>query len=233
MDNLEKRDTLSIISHELRTSLIADKWVLKMLFDGDLGSVNEKQKVFLERALKNNEKMIELITELVETGHSNTNINLSFEEINLSQIAQETLGEFEAEAQKRNITLIDKTKETGVVFIEANKNKIHSAIQELINNALKYTEKGSVSLEITSLPHGSAVISVQDTGIGIPEHEQKKICEKFFRGEEARKKEEIGSGLGLFAVRKIAEKHGGTFSFISKIGQGSTFRIEIPIKHSR
>ena len=230
MDNLEKRDTLSMISHELRTSLIADKWVLIMLFDGDLGTINDQQKIFLEKALKNNDKMIELITELVEAGHSTEPTILSFESTNLTELGKETLKEFEAEAKKRNLSLT-YTGEASDIFAEVNKNKIHSALQELINNALKYTERGNVGLAITQTPHGTIRIEVKDTGMGIGEHEQKKIFEKFYRGESARKKEEIGSGLGLFAVKKIAEKHKGTISFTSEIGKGSTFVLEIPHKH--
>lgn len=229
MDNLEKRDTLSIISHELRTSLIADKWVLKMLFDGDLGPISEQQKLFLEKALKNNDKMIELITELVEAGHSTISIPLSFEQTNLTVLGKEVLQDFEAEAKKRNLSLVLSSKEE--IWGEVNKNKIHSALQELINNALKYTERGGVELSITKTDHGTIQISIKDSGIGIPQEETKQVFEKFYRGTSARKKEEIGSGLGLFAVQKIAEKHGGKISFISEVGKGSTFILEIPEKH--
>jgi len=231
MNNLEKRDTLSMISHELRTSLIADKWVLKMILDGDLGPVTEQQKIFLEKALKNNDKMVELITELVEAGHTESSTQLSFEEININESIKEVLRDFEAEAKKRNIVLLFREEQENQIKVEANKNKIHSALQELINNALKYTEKGSVTIRVSTSLHGTVMIRVEDTGIGIPEHEHQKICEKFFRGEAAKKKEEIGSGLGLFAVQKIAEKHGGKLFFTSELGKGSIFTFEIPLKH--
>lgn len=228
MDNLEKRDTLSIISHELRTSLIADKWVLKMLFDGDLGPVSEQQKIFLEKALKNNDKMIELITELVEAGHSQVSTPLSFEQTNLTELGKEVLKDFEAEAKKKNIALEYSGPITGNVFAEVNKIKIHSALQELINNGLKYTDRGHVKLSINESLHGTVLLVVEDTGMGMSESDQKKIFEKFWRGEEAKKKQEIGSGLGLFAVQKIAEKHKGKISCISKQGVGSTFTLELP-----
>ncbi len=231
MDNLEKRDTLSMISHELRTSLVADKWVLKMLLDGDLGPVTDQQKIFLEKALKNNDKMVELITELVEAGHTTTSTKLSFEEVNMNQAIQDVLKDFEAEAKKRNIVLVFREEQTDPIIAEANKNKIHSAIQELVNNALKYTDKGSVTIRVSTSLHGTVLVRVEDTGIGIPESEHKKISEKFFRGESAKKKEEIGSGLGLFAVQKIAEKHGGKLFFTSEVGKGSIFTLEIPLKH--
>ncbi len=230
MDNLEKRDTLSIISHELRTSLIADKWVLKMLFDGDLGPVTEQQKLFIDKALKNNDKMVELITELVEAGHSQTSTPLSFEEVNITELGTEVLKDFEAEAKKRNIDLLFGGPIGGNVFTEVNKNKIHSALQELINNALKYTDKGHVKLSITESMHDTILITVEDTGMGMSVDEQKKIFEKFWRGDAAKKREEIGSGLGLFAVQKIAEKHGGKISCTSELGRGSTFTLELPRK---
>lgn len=231
MDNLEKRDTISMIAHELRTSLIADKWVLKMLHDEDLGSLNEQQKNLLEKALKNNQKMIELITELVETGHSVQSVPLAFEKINISNLVHEVMHDFDAEAHKKNLSLSYKSPDTDI-FAEVNENKIHSAVQELINNAIKYTEKGGVSINIETTAHNTCKIIVQDSGIGIPEEEKVKVIEKFFRGQEARKREEIGSGLGLFAVEKIAEKHGGKLYFTSEHGKGSVFTIEFPLKHN-
>lgn len=232
MNNLEKRDTISIIAHELRTSLIANKWVLQMLYDGDLGTITQEQKLFIEKSLKNNEKMVELVSELVEAGHSETSTGLSFEKINLVEIGLDVVKDFEADAKKKNISLEYGGPTSGIVMAEVNKNKIHSALQELIHNALKYTKSGFVRLTISQVNETHATLSVEDSGMGIPTNEQSKIFEKFWRGEQAKQQEEIGSGLGLFAVQKIAEKHGGTISFESKEGVGSTFTLKIPLTHS-
>jgi len=230
MDNIEKKDTISIISHELRTSLIATKWVLKMLLDEDLGEINEKQKLFIEKTIKNNDKMVELVSELIEAGHSDSPTPLSFETTNIVPIGLDTLKDFGADAKKRGITLEYAGPTSGIVSAEINKNKIHSAIQELLHNALKYTEKGFVRLSIAEHGGQTIEIKVEDSGIGISPIEQTKVFEKFWRGETAKKKEEIGSGLGLFAVAKIVEKHGGEVSCTSEENKGSTFTMTLPKK---
>jgi len=230
MNNPEQRDTISIIAHELRTSLLGAKWVLKMLLDGDLGEINDKQKLFLEKTFKNNEKMVDLVTELVEVGHSSESKPLDFTEMNVVEVGKDVLEDFEADAQNRGISLEYTSPVDGIVLAEVNKNKIHSAIQELLNNALKYTEKGSVQLSVTE-DNDNLFIRVTDSGIGISEEDKAKIFEKFFRGSNAEAKEEIGSGLGLFAVEKIAEKHKGSVSFESELGKGSSFTMTLPKKH--
>ena len=229
MNNPEQRDTISIIAHELRTSLLGAKWVLKMLLDGDLGELNDKQKLFLEKTFKNNDKMVDLVTELVEVGHSTESKPLDFTEMNVVDLGKDVLEDFEADAQNRGIRLEYTSPADGIVMAEVNKSKIHSAIQELLNNALKYTEQGCVQLSITE-DEDNLFIQVKDSGIGISEEDQEKIFQKFFRGKNAEAKEEIGSGLGLFAVEKIAEKHNGAVSFESELGHGSTFTMKLPKK---
>lgn len=230
MNNSEQRDTISMIAHELRTSMLGEKWALKMLFEGDLGELNDKQKLFLEKTIKNNDKMVELVTELVEVGHSDESKPLEFTELNVVEIGKDVIEDFEADAKQRGISLEYASPVDGIVMAEVNKNKIHSAIQELLNNALKYTKQGSVQLSITE-DADHLFIKVSDTGIGITDEDKEKIFEKFYRGKNAEDCEEIGSGLGLFAVQKIAQKHHGTVEFQSEVGTGSTFIITLPKKH--
>lgn len=219
-----------MIAHELRTSLLGAGWALQMLADGDLGPLTQEQKLFIEKTLKNNQKMVELVSELVEAGHGDGNTQLSFTESNVVEIGLDVIKDFEADAKRRSISLEYTSPVDGIALADVNKNKIHSAIQELLHNALKYTKEGFVRLSITE-DEDNCFISVSDSGMGIEEHEQKRIFEKFFRGQKAQDCNEIGSGLGLFAVEKIAEKHGGKVSFESEEGKGSIFTITIPKKH--
>lgn len=219
-----------MIAHELRTSLLGAGWALQMLADGDLGSLTQEQKLFIEKTLVNNQKMVELVSELVEAGHGDGNTQLSFTESNVVEIGLDVIKDFEADAKRRGISLEYTSPVDGIVLADVNKNKIHSAIQELLHNALKYTKEGFVRLSVTE-DDNNCFISVSDSGMGIPKHEQEKIFEKFFRGQKALDCNEVGSGLGLFAVEKIAEKHGGRVSFESEEEKGSTFTVTIPKKH--
>ena len=226
-----KSDLISMMSHQLRTSLSASKWVLKMFLDEDLGHITEEQKVFLKKTYENNEKMICLVSEMIEVNKENsTEIIYDFKEHNIVEIIDETLVEFTGEAKERKVTL-NFTKPAEII-IECDISKIRTALQGLIENSIKYNkEKGSVFIEVEK-ELGNVIVSVKDTGIGISEEEKDKIFNKFFRSVGAKKKESVGSGLGLFAVKTIAEKHNGKIWFESKEGEGSTFHISLPISRS-
>jgi signal transduction histidine kinase len=229
MTNKEDKDTISVIAHQLRSSLLGSKWALQMLLDGDLGPLNQKQKELICQAQSNNKKMVELLTELVELErNSEEHYTAHIKSFNITELAKHTLSEHSIQAQKRNITL-SYIGTNDPVFITGNPGNIHSAIQELLTNGLKYTNKGSVTLSLKE-DSEHVTITVQDTGIGIPPQEQDLIGEKFFRGINAEMQNEIGSGLGLFTVKKIIEKNKGTFSFESIEGKGSIFTITLTKK---
>jgi two-component system phosphate regulon sensor histidine kinase PhoR len=201
MHNSEQRDTISMIAHELRTSLLGEKWALKMLDEGDLGQLDEKQKLFIEKMVKNNNKMVELVTELVEAGHSDESKPLQFTEMNVVKIGKEVIEDFEADAQRRKLSLEYTSPADGIVLAEVNENKIHSAIQELLNNSLKYTKEGSVQLSITE-DDNNLFIKVKDTGMGISEEDKDKIFEKFFRGKNAETELDHGSTFTMTLPKK-------------------------------
>jgi len=228
MTNKENKDEISIISHQLRSSLLGSRWAIQMLLDGDLGSLNQKQKELLCQAQSNNKKMVGLLTDLVELDKEiEKKQDISrIKKCNITEIVKHTLSEHSIQAQKRNIDL-SYIGTNDPIFIEINPGNIHSVLQELITNALKYTNKGSITLHLTE-KDTNVEISVQDTGVGIPEEEQHYIGQKFFRGLNTETQNEIGSGLGLFTVKKIIENHKGTFSFQSKEGEGSSFTITLP-----
>lgn len=226
-----KSDLISMMAHQLRTSLSASKWVLKMFMDEDLGHITDEQKIFLKKSYDNNEKMIDLVSEMIDINkEEGTEIIYDFKDHDIVEIIDQTIEDFAGEAKERKVTL-NFTK-PGEIIINCDCSKIRTALQGLLENSIKYNkEKGSVFVSIEQ-ELGNVVISVRDTGIGISQDEQDQIFNKFFRSISAKKKENIGSGLGLFAVKTIVEKHGGKIWFKSKEGVGSTFHISLPISKS-
>jgi signal transduction histidine kinase len=101
--------------------------------------------------------------------------------------------------------------------------------ENLIDNAIKYTSAGGIVSVMLARTAKNVLVTIADTGIGIPTDEQKNIFTKFFRATNAVKVVTDGNGLGLFVVKTIVERHGGTVSFVSEVGKGTVFTIELPL----
>jgi two-component system phosphate regulon sensor histidine kinase PhoR len=228
MEN-EQQDTLSIIAHELRTSLSATKWVLKMLLDEDLGPVTEKQKSFIEKTFSNNEHMIGLVGEIITHRKGEAqDTPYVFKNQNIASLVEDVLESFNAWANQRKVKL-EFSHPIEEIRAEIHKTKFESVIRELVHNALKYTpEGGTVAVHLHE--RESLVIEIKDSGIGVNKEDKKRLFEKYFRGDKAQIVSPSGSGLGLYVVKHIIEKHEGTIEHKENAGGGSIFEIKIPYK---
>lgn len=223
-----KSDLISMTAHQLRTSMSATKWVLKMLLDGDLGPLTDEQKIFIKKTEDNNEKMIGFVSEMIDINkEESTEIRYNFTPENLKAMLMDVIDDFKSEAGKKGISL---SCDCGNISkpVEVDKDKMIIVIQGLIENAIKYNRKDGSVIVTTKEESEHMVISVKDTGIGISEKEKAKIFEKFFRTAGAKQHDTIGSGLGLFVIKRILDKHQGEIWFDSNEGEGSTFFVKIP-----
>jgi len=225
-----KTEFVSISAHQLRTPLSAIKWTLKMILDGDLGKITKEQKVYLEKTYRSNERMISLINSLlnvtrIEEGRFLYRPVLA----NIQVIASSVVESFRQEANRKNINLtFRRIKSAPEVLIDIEKIKL--ALQNLIDNAIRYTmSEGSVKVSLRKMKE-KIEIRVQDTGVGIPEEQQGRVFSKFFRAANAMRLETEGSGLGLFIAKNIIEAHGGEIRFESEEGKGTTFYFSLPTK---
>jgi len=226
-----KTEFVSLAAHQLRTPLSAIKWTLKMLLDGDLGKVTKEQKEFIEKTYNSNERMIDLINSLlnvtrIEEGRYLYKPTLT----SLENIVQFVINSCENQLERKNIKLNYKKPDKKLPQVKVDIEKIRLAIQNLFDNAIRYTPKGG---QVTvSLKHDKKEIefSIADTGVGVPEDQQSRVFSKFFRGANVIRLDTEGSGLGLFITKNIIEAHGGRIWFDSKEGKGTTFYIAFPIK---
>ena len=116
--------------------------------------------------------------------------------------------------------------------VEADEAKLQQVVMNFIDNAIYYSRpKGTIIINLERIKH-SAVLTVVDTGIGVPEEEQPKLFHKFYRAKNARRQRPDGTGVGLFMARRVVEAHGGTIIFSSREGKGSTFGFRIPLDES-
>ena len=228
-----KTEFVSISAHQLRTPLSGIKWTLKMLLEEDLGKISEEQKEFLEKTYKSNERMIRLINDLlnvtrIEEGRFLYNIKSQ----NIMEIVQEIVASCKVMAKRKRIELGFKKINNKIPEVKIDTEKMSIAVQNLVDNAIHYTEPGgkvNVSIEYLK-DQNNILISVADTGIGIPKNQQKRIFKRFFRGVSATKMETVGTGLGLFIAKNIVESHGGKIWFESTENKGTTFYFTIPVK---
>lgn len=226
-----KTEFVSLAAHQLRTPLSAIKWALKMLLDEDLGKINEEQKDFIEKTYRSNERMINLINDLLDVARIEEGRYLyKPSPADIEELSQSVVNSYKEAVKRKNIRFQFKKPKKKLPQVTMDVEKIRLVIENLLDNAMRYTPPGG---EVTVILKGDAKevqLSVKDSGIGIPKDQQGRVFTKFFRAANVMKMETEGTGLGLFITRNIIESHGGKIWFESEEGKGTTFYFTLPIK---
>lgn len=226
-----KTEFVSLSAHQLRTPLSAIKWTLKMLLDGDLGEITQEQREFIKKTYKSNERMINLINDLLDVTRIEEGRYLYKPTLaEFEQIIQSVVNSYKEEFAKKKINFEFKKTEEKLPKVLVDVEKIKLVIENLLDNALRYTPvAGQVTV---SLKFGKKEIefSIRDTGVGIPRDQQERVFTKFFRGANVMRMETEGTGLGLFITKNIIEAHGGKIWFQSEEGKGTTFYFTLPLR---
>ncbi len=225
-----KSDFISIAAHQLRTPLAALKWFFKIMLEGDAGEMTPQQQEFMEKAYTRNDEVIEIVNNLLDISEiEEGRFPYEFTEQDLTVVIEEIFKSVQIDAERCGVGVQFDRPSTSLPPIEIDKQKLRIAIQNLVDNAIKYSPKGSKVTITTRLKNNRYYVSIADQGIGIAKEDQPKIFSKFFRGKNAREKETTGSGLGLYIVKNIVQKHRGQIWFESEVGNGSTFYITLPV----
>ena len=225
---LMKEQFLQTISHELRTPLTSIIGYQDLLLSGIQGELTDPQKKNLQIAMGNSEQLLALITDLLdlnklEAGEMPVTLSPIKIVLELAQLVEN----FSAQAQIKGIALQLESSLDPDTEVISDKKKIKMIVSNLLGNALKFTERGKVSLLLNQQSDRYQII-VQDTGIGIPFDAQDYIFEKFRQVDNGSSRKADGTGLGLSITRKMAELIGGTICVQSDENQGSTFIVELP-----
>lgn len=228
-ENESKSEFLSMAIHQLRTPLSGNKWAFHMLLNGDLGELSKEQREVLEKGADMNQNMINLLEEIIQANQNDTwSFQYSISKADIRKVLRSTVNEFQEGATAHHITLVLKETEDQIPLIAIDVEKITFALQNLVENAIKYGKEGGHVIIQLSSKNEYVIISIQDEGIGIPKEEQNHIFTKFFRANNAKEKKKKGTGLGLFTAKKIIERHHGSLHFESKEDKGTTFFLSIP-----
>jgi PAS domain S-box-containing protein len=222
-----KTDFLLLASHQLRTPLTTIKWYIDYLLTMDKTDISNIVREYLEQIYIGNERMIELITTLLTVSRIEMGtLAPEYNTVHSNELIDDVLEELEKDIQKRQTIVKVTTKGDDTLIMDKTMTRI--IIHNLLTNAIKYTPEGGTVFVDSVYEAHSCVISVKDSGYGIPEGEQDKIFSKMFRASNARKISTNGTGLGLYLCKAFAEKMGGEIRFTSKEGEGSTFNIVLP-----
>jgi signal transduction histidine kinase len=224
-----KDDFVATVSHELRTPLTSMMGFLEMIREGEAGELNDEQKRFLAIVYRSSERLQRLVGDLLFVARLDANgLQLQFGEAKLDDIVRDAVEASGALARSREVSLVAEVDELPPV--SGDKERLSQLVGNLVSNALKFTPAGGSVIARTFVDGGHAVVEIADTGIGIPLGEQSRLFQRFFRSSTATEQAIPGTGLGLVISRAIAEAHGGTVSVTSLPGEGTTFRVEIPLE---
>jgi two-component system sensor histidine kinase/response regulator len=224
-----KDDFVATVSHELRTPLTSMMGFLEMIREGEAGELNEEQQRFLAIVYRSSERLQRLVGDLLFVARLDANgLQLQFGDARLDDIVREAVESSGALARSREVSLVAEVEPMPPV--SGDKERLSQLVGNLISNALKFTPAGGSVVARAFVEDGHAVVEISDTGIGIPANEQSRLFQRFFRSSTATEQAIPGTGLGLVISRAIAEAHGGTIDVTSLPGEGTTFRVELPLE---
>jgi signal transduction histidine kinase len=229
-----RHDFLANVSHELRTPLTAMQGFLEALQDGLIEEVaRERYYEILYNETLHMNRLVDDITDLMKL--ENKEIELMLTPVDVQEMLSKIAFKFGPEAEARGTVVQCLADEAEQPKAYADTVRLEQILNNLVKNAVKFTENGSVELKAISVPsEDSILITVTDTGIGISQEDQVLIWERFFKVDRGRTMKNKGSsGLGLAIVRELVELHQGSIRVRSEAGKGSTFEVRIPIYDNR
>ncbi|TSC75932.1 MAG: Integral membrane sensor signal transduction histidine kinase [Parcubacteria group bacterium Gr01-1014_30] len=226
-----KSEFISIASHQLRTPLTAIKGYISMILEGTYGRLSKKARRPMGNVYESNERLIRLINDLLEVSRIEAGkIELELEEARVEEIIEGVVAELGITAQQKKLYLKWEKPETPAPKLLLDKQKIRQVILNLVNNAVKYTKEGGITIKL-KIENLKLKIAIADTGEGMTKEDLGKVFQSFSRGTTGVRLSAEGAGLGLYIAKKFVEMHRGRIWAESEgKGKGSTFYVELPIK---
>ncbi len=227
----EQRDEfISVISHELRTPItIAEATIstaqLPAVLDDPV-----KVKDLLDQAHQNVIFLAELVNDITTLTHAESgDLEAKLEKVHPAQLVSALVETFSPQAQQKRLK-IKTAIARSVPAIQSNAYRLNEILHNLMTNAIKYTDKGTITVSVSQPDPDHVTLSVADNGIGMSRSDQLHVFRKFWRSEDYRTRSHSGTGLGLYISHKLAERMHGTLTLESKLNKGSTFSLTVPLK---
>ncbi|BAY27269.1 response regulator receiver sensor signal transduction histidine kinase [Calothrix sp. NIES-2100] len=240
----QREDFVSRLTHDLRTPLVAADRVLMLFQQGALGALSSQMEEVIAIMARSNTNLLSMVNTLLEVYRFEAGRKtLAFQPVNLRQLLEEVVGELTPLAEAKSLAMnLEVAQELTINTLMSDRLELHRLFTNLIGNAIKFTESGSVNIRLSSKTESSKksyldasgnstisdylIVEVEDTGPGISPEEQTTLFERFRQGSH----KSSGSGLGLYLSRRIVEAHQGNILVKSELGKGSLFIVMLPIK---
>jgi signal transduction histidine kinase len=224
-----KSQFLANMSHELRTPMNAVLGYAELLLDGIYGPLPDRAKGVLERVQANGKHLLGLINDVLDLSKIEAGeLSLAIDDYSMRAVVQQVVSATESLARNKSLAL-SATVADGLPLGRGDERRLCQAVLNLVGNAIKFTDSGEVAISV-GIEDGFFTVAVRDTGLGIDPADQDRIFEEFQQVDNTSTRRQGGTGLGLAITRRIVEMHGGTLRVQSTPGEGSTFRIVVPVR---
>jgi len=226
-----KSEFVSIASHQLRTPLTAIKGYLSLVLDGTYGTIEQKFVKPIQRVYDSNERLIRMVNDLLSLSRIESGkIKYNPEPVQITEVVESLIEELSIKIEQNKLELNLLKPAHPIPAIIADKEKVRNILLNIIDNSIRYTRQGSITISIESV--GKIMhITVQDTGEGMNQEEIKGLFQSFSRGQAGKKLSTEGAGLGLYIARKFVEMHNGKiWAESAGKGKGSAFHFELPVR---
>ena len=225
-----KSEFLANMSHELRTPLNSALILAKLLADNKDANLSEEQVKYAQAIHSSNNDLLALINDIldlsrIEAGH----VELTDENVAVSSVLQRLKDTFQPLAEQKGLGLVLQADADAPAQLVTDSQRLQQILKNLLANAVKFTEHGSVTLSVRGTSSGRIQFTVTDTGIGIPQAQTEVIFEAFRQADGSTRRRYGGTGLGLSISRDLAARMGGNISVVSEPGRGSSFTLELPL----
>lgn len=225
-----KTEFVSTVSHDLRAPLTLMRGYATMLHM--VGDVNQQQRAYIDKMQTSLEQMGRLIDNLLDLSRIEAGMGLNLGRVNVGEVVSNVVQDYRPRAENKQLTL-DLSVEEDLKPIEADEVLLRQAIGNLLDNGIRFTPSGGQVEISVKADEERLSLHVTDTGVGIAPMDQARLFEKFYHGYDQEDAQEKGLGLGLAIVKSIADRHHGRVHVDSRLGEGSTFVFEIPLRQPR
>lgn len=221
---------VSMVSHELRTPLNSVHGFIDLLLQGHMGELNDEQHMYLSYAEEGVQQLISIVEDILFMTRSDSGqFDIKQQEVNVRVLVRQVINSLKPQAFKAGVEVLkDISSPSPILF--ADPQRIKQVLNNLLTNAIKFTPPGgTVTIRARQQANECVLVSVSDTGCGIPQEDRTHVFERFYQSNNGQQSKVGGYGLGLTIAKLIVEQHDGNISFESDLDKGTTFFFTVPL----